>query len=360
MSVVTKTTGRCQPRCPRGAARRHGWPAGLLALFLGLLGAPAARAQSGTYDWTNVPLLHEAYPGIQHVRLDLATPRLMKINVLRVDLQTPNLRFTTTGRIDDWQDGVRETLTKTTRQFINESRGTDRPVVAAINAQPWTVVNNSASVPVNLIYGLAISEGVLVSSFQSYQSPSFIVTKGGTAEIIYKAASNNYDTSGIQTAVSGFLRVLNKGVVAGGTSIEPRTGIGLSQDGRYAQFMTVDGRATQWSLGASEYEVGDWLRYFGAYWGINMDGGGSSTMAWWDPAGAGASRLLNVPRDSTWYFSNPPAQERYVGSNIGIFYVPEPATAALALAAAAVAGGRALRTGRRRRSGRSAASARGR
>jgi autotransporter-associated beta strand protein len=284
--------------------------------------ATAARAQSGSYDWSGVPLLHATYPGVQRAYVAVTSPRLMKINCLRIDLQTPGLELHSTGRINDWEDGVRETLTKRTRDFISESRSTARPIVAAINAQPWTAVDNSRSVPVNLVYGLTVSEGVLVSSFETYNAPSFVVNQDGTAEIIVKRAADNHDISQIRTAVSGFGRVLDNGTLSGNNvDLAQRTGIGLSQDCRYAYFMTVDGKANQWSLGATQYEVGEWLRHFGAHTGINMDGGGSTTMAWWDPAGSGSSKLLNVPRDSVASSGNPPsAQERYVGNNIGVFY----------------------------------------
>ena len=60
--------------------------------------------------------------------------------------------------------------------------------------------------------------------------------------------------------------------------------------------MTIDGRQLA-SDGATTSEVGAWLKHFGAHTGINMDGGGSTTMAWWNPDGSGTnkSELLNFP-----------------------------------------------------------------
>ncbi len=85
--------------------------------------------------------------------------------------------------------------------------------------------------------------------------------------------------------------------------------------------MTIDGRQLA-SDGATTSEVGAWLKHFGAHTGINMDGGGSTTMAWWNPdrSGTNKSELLNFPVGTACCFP----LERTVGSNIGVYYVPEP------------------------------------
>ena len=91
----------------------------------------------------------------------------------------------------------------------------------------------------------------------------------------------------IQTAVSGFGIVMTNGIILAKNdpaSLAPRTGFGLSRDRRYLYLFVVDGRQPDYSMGANTYEVAEWLRHFGADDGMNMDGGGSTTLFCWDPA----------------------------------------------------------------------------
>ena len=64
--------------------------------------------------------------------------------------------------------------------------------------------------------------------------------------------------------------------------------------------------------GATIRDMGDLLYSFGASSGINLDGGGSTQMGWWDP-NSDSAQLLNAPLFG---------EERYVGSNLAIVYTP--------------------------------------
>lgn len=92
--------------------------------------------------------------------------------------------------------------------------------------------------------------------------------------------------------------------------------------------MTIDGRQNN-SYGATVSDVGSILKMFGAYNGINMDGGGSTTMAWWDPSISSSDkcRLLNRPvgngddyRDEKSLPDFVPT-ERANGNNLGVYFV---------------------------------------
>jgi hypothetical protein len=72
----------------------------------------------------------------------------------------------------------------------------------------------------------------------------------------------------------------------------PRTAIGLSADRRTLILAVVDGRATS-RIGMTCDELAALLREFGAHYGMNMDGGGSSTM-WIASAG-----VVNHPSDGS-------------------------------------------------------------
>ncbi len=58
----------------------------------------------------------------------------------------------------------------------------------------------------------------------------------------------------------------------------PRTGVGISKDGRTLWLLVVDGRQPGLSVGMSLPEMTDFMVELGAYNAYNLDGGGSSTM----------------------------------------------------------------------------------
>jgi hypothetical protein len=61
------------------------------------------------------------------------------------------------------------------------------------------------------------------------------------------------------------------------TRRHPRTGVGFSRDSTMAYFVTVDGRQ-KGSVGMSLKEFGELMIGAGIYQGLNLDGGGSTTM----------------------------------------------------------------------------------
>ncbi len=58
----------------------------------------------------------------------------------------------------------------------------------------------------------------------------------------------------------------------------PRTAVGFSQDSSKVYFFTVDGRQSGYSVGMSLYELAGYMLEWGVWEGINLDGGGSTTM----------------------------------------------------------------------------------
>jgi phosphodiester glycosidase/type IX secretion system substrate protein len=58
----------------------------------------------------------------------------------------------------------------------------------------------------------------------------------------------------------------------------PRTAVGFSSDSTKIYLITVDGRQAGYSVGMSLYELADYMLGWGIYQGINLDGGGSTTM----------------------------------------------------------------------------------
>lgn len=280
------------------------------------------HAEEGGYDWKTA---RELYPGIRYVHAEPSVPQKMVINCLQIDSHTPGLMFYTTPRCAEWTEGKAETTRQTTRNFIRQSRQKFPKLVIAVNANafsPWPAPFQQED-PTDVL-GLAVSMGTLVS--RSNTMPFLLVSKTGKLQIA--TTFTDEDLLDVETAVSGFGLCLMEGEVpATGDDLHPRTGLGLSQDGRYLFFLTIDGRQPS-SLGATVQDVGDLLKKFGAYTGINMDGGGSTTMAWWDinVEGEDKCQLLNSPvGDGDSYDSTGDAPfaptERATGNNLGVYFL---------------------------------------
>ena len=260
----------------------------LAVLWLTLLAS--SSAQEEVFNWSDGETL---YPGIQFAKLQREEPRALVIYAARVDTREKGLSFHTTRRRQEWTEGKEETDRKKTRDFLLESRQAGVPVVLAINADafsPWPAPYNR-STPADVM-GLAVSEGELVS--RGSGTPSILQAKDGTWRI--EKTSPDFDASEIKLAISGFGLCLQDGKpLPSGKDLHPRTSIGLSQDSRYVVIVLVDGRQPA-SWGVTTEELGGWLKYFGAYHGINLDGGGSTTMATWDSkSNPQKCRLLNRP-----------------------------------------------------------------
>jgi hypothetical protein len=76
---------------------------------------------------------------------------------------------------------------------------------------------------------------------------------------------------------------------AGATSRQPRTAICFNDDSIY--FVVVDGRQSGFSVGMTIMQLADFCRdTLGATWGVNQDGGGSSTMVV-------NGEVMNMPSD---------------------------------------------------------------
>lgn len=116
----------------------------------------------------------------------------------------------------------------------------------------------------------------------------------------------------IKFAIGGGSIILKDGQVTN-TNIniagnQPRTGIGISKDGKELILATIDGRDTSY-VGVSQEMFGEILKSLGAYNAINLDGGGSTTMAI-RPLDKQLSEVVNKPSEGA---------ERKVVNGVGVF-----------------------------------------
>ncbi len=289
------------------------------ALSIAIVAWSSLSAQEDDYDWRKGRELH---PGIRFVRIEANQPRRMVVHGARIDAWMPDMRLRTTSRRAEWVEGKTETDRQTTRDFLRRSRSAGLNMVLAVNADafsPWPAPYNQ-STPTDLL-GLAVSDGAVVS--RGAGSPSLLELKTGALRIA--ATTADTDLANVRNAVSGFALCLENGQpIVGGDDLHPRTGLGLSADQRYLVLVAIDGRQPN-SRGATTQELGTWLKHFGADRGINMDGGGSTSLAWWDVEAGDPDkcRLLNRPVGNGANGEKLPEllfspSERANGNNLGV------------------------------------------
>jgi exopolysaccharide biosynthesis protein len=88
--------------------------------------------------------------------------------------------------------------------------------------------------------------------------------------------------------------------------------MGINRNGRYLYILVVDGRQPFYSEGATFADLAKLLIDQGAYMGMSLDGGGSSTMV--IEGENDKPEILNSPIDI--YI---PGRERPVGNHLGIY-----------------------------------------
>ncbi len=253
-----------------------------------LVACAALVVSAKPIDWAKA---EQVQKGTRLAKLALETPRLMKVNVMRVDLSTPGLRFACTGRDEKWGEPMPDfpslpirTKRERTSVFLQQQRAAGRNAVVAFNTTPWSPWCH----PYTHVYadpaGLNISDGVVVSDRKRAKNPLFVAWKDGRCEITDSIPPNRYKD--VQVANSGFDIILRNGKRTGsskrGPDLNPRMAVGLSADKRWLYLVTVDGRQKDWSLGASYADLCDILLDAGAADGVNMDGGGSTTLLYWN------------------------------------------------------------------------------
>ncbi len=282
---------------------RIGWtkPGFRRALVLAVVWLLALRAQADVYVGAWTPVYH----GVDYMVgfAGVGSPCVEKVHALRIHRYAEGVRFYSTPRCPGWAPNKAETRRQTTREFV-ASTG----VQAAVNGDFYDLAK-----AVTNLQGLAISEGQILSPPAG--TDSLLITRDNRARVEVTTAAT--DLHGVWTAVSGHGRMLVDGVVQETwPERHPRTAVGVSRDGRYIYLITLDGRQPGVSAGATTGELGAWMLRLGAWQAINLDGGGSTTMALAD--GRGGAVILNVPVGD----SKTPNTERRNGNHLGVFALP--------------------------------------
>jgi len=239
-------------------------------------------------------------PIFQGIDETMATVDTSTAYAVRIDLNAPGISFTTTPH-----SGLLDTTAQTTSQFL-ESSGTQ----VAINADFFDPCCNAAPEAKNL-EGLAISNGNLVSP-DEIGRPVLLLTQGNAATIA-TSAGGPLNLANVYNAVSGSNIIVSNGLDVAPTAsnsfnnANPRSAVGVSQDGQFLYLAAIDGRQPGYSDGTSLVETADLMLALGAENALNLDGGGSTALVQSD--GHGGAFDLNRPSGGT---------ERFDGNNLGV------------------------------------------
>jgi hypothetical protein len=320
----------------------------LSVLALAMLAGRIAELRAAT-------VLEHPFLGVTLITRTETSPRVENIHIVQVDLTSPGIGFKLTP-----PGGTMETVRQTTLAFLNQEHAQ-----LAVNSHfflPFPSTNLNA----NLI-GLATSQGSVYSAFeapvQSYalvtNSPGLNIDASNHARVVHVdpsfadgkhvlenvtlwntvAGSAQIITNGMKTIPvyndashpDGLLTPGGPGNYSNSNSwynlTNARTVIGLSQDNQTLVIFTVDNAGG--SRGMMVGEIADMLiNDYGVFNALNLDGGGSTTLAMQNPF-TGIGSIINISSD------NPSG--RAVASNLAIFATPLPEPSYLLIVASALA-----------------------
>jgi exopolysaccharide biosynthesis protein len=249
------------------------------------------------------------FRGVTHIYRTETAPRELHIHIVKIDLAAPGVRFKLTP-----PSGPRETVRQTTLEYLRQEHAQ-----VAVNAHFFTPYPSPEME--SWLVGYAASEGKVYSDFerpeQSYaimaDAPAIALDRTNHAAVVRAGRRPEIE---VWTAVSGSAQIVTAGVktipryregelTAGGPggysdakswydAVRARTAIGLTRDARTLVLFTVDERGG--SGGMTVGEVAEMLIRDGVYDALNLDGGGSTSLAMQDPASGDAS-FVNMPTD---------------------------------------------------------------
>jgi exopolysaccharide biosynthesis protein len=287
--------------------KRRLWPLISLLVLMSMCGGYALYDSGRPAP---VPLKRALYEGVTYRRIVRYFPRFRIIHLLEIDVKTKGLQFFVTE--PDQPDEAQPLLARTTSQFLKESGA--QIAVNGGGFSPWWSRSPADYYPhvgdPVTPNGFTASYGAIYARAPEDVKPKPIMYISRRNEITFNKIPGK-----VIHAISGDRMLLEQGQPVTGlnnSKPDPRTAIGVNKNGRWVYIVVIDGRQPIYSEGATFMELADLMKDFGAYYAMNLDGGGSSTLAM---AGEqGQAVLLNSPIDS--YI---PGRERPVADHIGIY-----------------------------------------
>ena len=265
----------------------------------------------------------QPFVGVTYFDQTITEPRPVRMHVAQIDLRAPGIRFKVSG-----PGGDREVVRQSTLDFLSQERAQ-----LAINGHfflPFPSDDKTA-----WVIGLAASEGHLFSAFeipeQSYAlvafAPALNIDRNNRATFVHYDPSfpdrlHVREPVELWNVVAGSSQIVDEGVESvpryrddnhfdgelepGGPNnysnakawadvATARTAIGLSRNRNTLTLFTVDVRGGSEGMKLTEVAA-VLIREFGVFDALNLDGGGSTTMAMEDPVKG--PTIVNVSSDN--------------------------------------------------------------
>jgi hypothetical protein len=262
-------------------------------------------------------------PGVTYSRKALSSPRPIQMHVIKMDLTQPGLTSTVTA--SDGKGHELETTARTATEFLKSSGAN-----LAINASffypfrenhPLDYYPHSGD-RVNSV-GQTIHNGQAYSPHEATRSPLCLKPIGSSPVGLNPLAQILRDQpcpKDTQTAVSGNEVILMDGKPTTDRGADDRknpyarVAVGTDRSGKTLWIVVIDGKQIGYSMGMTLDELAKLFQDLGADRALNLDGGGSSTIAIQTPEGI---EVLNAP-----IHTHLPMTERPVANHLG-FYFPK-------------------------------------
>jgi hypothetical protein len=251
----------------------------------------------------------DLFQGVTYTRLAHSQPRPLMVHIVEIDLTAPDIGFfVTPGEAGN----ELEVSARTTGAFLKEF-----DLQVAVNGgffdpfharAPWDYYPRVGD-PVN-VRGLAISNGQLYST--DYPQNPALCLSDGLARIVQGACPE-----GTLQGLSGNPLLVRDGVSAirqRQGALHPRTVVAVDEAGKRLWLVVIDGRQDYYSEGVTLAELADIIVSLGADTALNLDGGGSTTLA---IASGGRTRVLNAP-----IHTRIPMRQRPIANHLGIYAQP--------------------------------------
>ncbi|MEC4984395.1 MAG: phosphodiester glycosidase family protein [Oscillatoria sp. PMC 1068.18] len=251
--------------------------------------------------------------GINYQRKTRSQPRPIMLHIVSIDLNAPGVKlFVTPGDPNNQEMDIKA---RTTSEFLEEYN-----LQLAINGSffhpfivhnPWNYYPRSGDfVKVN---GQAISEGKIYSE-ASAGWYVFCVSEANQATIEGTKCPENTQQaltgSTILVKDSQVVKISDNSPIA--NTPVPRTAVAIDKTGKKLWLIIIDGRQPFYSDGVTLTELAEIIVDLGADRGLNLDGGGSTTLV---VENGEKAQVLNAP-----FHTRIPMRQRPIANHLGVYF----------------------------------------
>ena len=257
-----------------------------------------------------VAMKRTLYEGVIYHRVVEYLPRPLIAHVVVIDTKVKGIEFLITPPDSE---GEMPLNARTASQFLDEFN-----VQIAINGDGFTPWWSRSLVDYYPHTGDPVAPLGFTASKENVYAAG-IPNEIGIEPTLYISRRNdlsfNRRPGKVIHAISGDRMLIERGKILDGldnNELDPRTAVGINKSGRVMILIVIDGRQPFYSEGATFVKLAELLIKYGAYFAMNLDGGGSSTLV--IEGDEGEPIIMNSPIDN--YI---PGRERPVGNHLGVY-----------------------------------------